>query len=76
MYNFYDDLRVVGVDDKEYDENLDRVMCKLEEFGFILNYDKCDIGVSSMVYMGDVFFGEGLKVFCEWVEVIVEVLMF
>jgi len=53
-YNLHDDLRVVGADDKEHDENLDRVMRKREESDLSLNYDKCDIGVSSMVYMGDV----------------------
>ena len=46
-YNLYDDLQVVGADDKEHDKNLDRVMCKLEESGLTLNYDKCDIGVSA-----------------------------
>ena len=71
-YNLHDDLRVVGADDKEHDENLDRVMRKLEESGLTLNYDKCDIGVGSMVYMGDVLSGEGLKVSSERVEAIVE----
>ena len=53
-YNLHNDLQVVGADDKEHDKNLDRVMRKLEESGLTLNYDKCDIGVSSMVYMGDI----------------------
>jgi len=44
----------------------------LEESGLTLNYDKCDIGVSSMVYMGDVLSREGLKVSCERVKAIVE----
>ena len=47
-------------------------MCKLEESGLTLNYDKCDIAVSSMVYMGDVLSGEGLKVCSERVKAIVE----
>ena len=64
-YNLHDDLQVIGTDDKEHDKNLDRVMGKLEESGLTLNYDKCDIGVSSMVYMGDVLSGERLKVSSE-----------
>ena len=40
-------------------------MRKLEESGLTLNYDKCDIAVSSMAYMGDVLSGEGLKVSSE-----------
>ena len=70
-YNLHDDLRVVGADDKEHDENLDRVMRKLAESGLTLNYAKCDVGVSSMVYMGDILSGEGLKVSSERVKVIV-----
>ena len=61
-YNLHDDLRVVGANDEEHDENVKRVMCKLEESGLTLNYDKCKIGVGSMIYMGDVLSGEGLKV--------------
>ena len=71
-YNLHDDLRVVGADDKEHDENLERVMRKLEESVLILNYEKCEIGVSSMVYMGDVLSGEGLRFSSDRVKAIVE----
>ena len=71
-YNLHDDLRVVGATDKEHDENLDRVMRKLEESGLTLNYEKCEVGVDSMIYMGDVLSGEGLKVSSERVKAIVE----
>ena len=71
-YNLHDDLRVVGADDQEHDENLERVMNKLQENGITLNYDKCEIGVPSMTYMGDVLSGEGLKVSDERVKAIVE----
>lgn len=47
-------------------------MRKLEESGLTLNCDKCDVGVSSMVYMGDVLSGLGLKVSSERVKAIVE----
>ena len=71
-HNIHDDLRVVGADDREHDENLDRVMKKLEENGLTLNYEKCEIGVESMIYMGDVLSGEGLKVSTERVKAIVQ----
>ena len=45
-------------------------MRKLEESAFALNFDKCDIDVSSMV---DVLSGERLKVSSERVKAIVEV---
>ena len=71
-YNIHDDLRVVGANEKEHDENLERVMRKLEEHGLTLNYGKREAGVSSMVYMGDVLSGEGLKISDSRVEAIVK----
>ena len=71
-YKLHDDLRVVGTDDQEHDENLERVRNKLQENGITLNYDKCEIGVPSMTYIGDVLSGEGLKVSDERVKAIVE----
>lgn len=70
-YNLHDDLRVVGTNDEEHDENLERVMRKLES-GLTLNYDKCEIGVGSTIYTGDVLSGEGLKVSSQRVKAIVE----
>ena len=71
-YNLHDNLRVVGATDKEHGENLDRVMRKLEESGLTLNYEKCEVGVDSMIYMGDVLSGQGLKVSSERVKAIAE----
>ena len=70
-HNLHDDMRVVGRDQKEHDENLDRVMRKFEENGLTLNYDKCVIGADSMVYMGEVLTGGGLQVSQKRVEAIV-----
>ena len=71
-YNLHDDLRVVGATDREHDENFHRAMRKLEESGLTLNYEKCEVGVESMIYMGDVLSGEGLKVSSEQVKAIVK----
>lgn len=38
LSNLHDDLLVIGADDNEQDENLDRVTCKLEESGLTLNW--------------------------------------
>ena len=67
-YNLHDDLQVVGANGEEHNKNLERVMCRLQESGLTLNYDKCEIGVDSMIYMGDVLSGEGLKVSSEHVK--------
>lgn len=69
----HDDVRVVGRDHKEHDENLDKVMRKFEEHGPTLNYQKCVIGAKSMGYMGEVLTGEGLQVSKKRVEAIVDV---
>ena len=67
-HNLHDDVRVVGRDQKQHDENLDRVMRKFEENVLTLNYDKCVIGADSMVYMGEVLTGGGLQVSQKRVE--------
>ena len=71
-YNLHDDVRVVGRDHEEHDENLDKVMRKFEEHGLTLNYEKCVIGAKSMQYMGEVLTGEGLQVSKKRVEAIVD----
>lgn len=48
-HNLHADVRVVGRDQKEYDENVDRVMRKFEESGLTLNYDKCVLDANSMI---------------------------
>jgi len=70
--NLHDDVRVVGRDHKEHDENLDKVMCKFEEHGLTLNYEKCIIGAKSMEYMGKILTGEGLQVSKKRVGAIVD----
>ena len=61
-YNLHDKLQMVGAKEKEHEANLEKVMTKLQDNGITLNYGKCEIGVPSMTYMGDILSGEGLKV--------------
>lgn len=56
--NLHNDVRLIGCDHKEHDENLDKVMYKFEEHGLTLNYEKCEIRGESMKYMGEVITGE------------------
>ena len=71
-YNLHDDVRVVGRDHKEHDENFDKVMRKFEEHELTVNYEKCVIGAKCMEYMGAVLTGEGLQVSKKRVEAIVD----
>ena len=50
-HNIHNDIRVIGASEEEHDERLSQEMKKLEESGLTLNYDKCQIGVSSMEYL-------------------------
>ena len=50
---------MVGADDKENEANLDRVTTNFQDNGITLNYDKCGIGVPSMIYM--TFWEKGWK---------------
>ena len=45
-------------------------MTKLQDNGITLNYDKCEIGIPSMTYMGNILPREGLKVSEERVKAI------
>ena len=73
-HNIDDDIRIVGTSKEEHDERLNEVMKKLEESGLTLNYDKCQIGVSSMEYLGNVLTDKGLQVSDDNVKAIVQAL--
>ena len=55
-------ISVVGASEEEHDERLNEIVKKLEESGLTLNYNKWQIGVSSMEYLGNVLTGKGLQV--------------
>lgn len=69
-HNLHDDILVVGKDEKEHDNNLERTLQKLEQCGLTLNYDKCIIGVTNMPYMGDILSSDGLQLSAERVKAI------
>ena len=61
-HNIHDDIPVVGTSEEEHDERLNEVMKNLEESGLTLNYNKCQIGGSSMEYLGNVLTDKGFQV--------------
>ena len=71
-HNIHDDIRVVCTSEEEHDERLNQETKKLEESGLMLNYDKCQIGVRSMEYLGNVLTDSGLQVSDDKVEAIVQ----
>ena len=70
-HNLHDDVRVVGCNQEEHDETVERVMRKFEGNGLTLNCDKCVIIATSMSYIGEVLTGEELQVADKRVEAIV-----
>ena len=68
-HNIHDDIHVAGTSEEEHDERLNKV---LEEIGLTLNYDKCQIGVNSMEYLGNVSTDKGLLVSNDKVKAIVQ----
>ena len=71
-HNIHDDIHVVSTSEEEHDERLNEVTKKSEESGLILTYDKCQICVSSMEYLGNVLTDKGLQVSDDKVEAIVQ----
>ena len=62
-YNISDDIVIVGATRQEHDERLLAVVKRLHEKGLTLNPDKCQIGITSIKYMGHILTGsEGIKV--------------
>ena len=71
-HNLHDDILVVGQNEEERDDNLQKALRKLEESGLTLNYEKCIVGASSMVYMGDILSTDRLQLSEKRVEAITE----
>ncbi|XP_048584683.1 uncharacterized protein K02A2.6-like [Nematostella vectensis] len=67
-FNMHDDILIVGRNQKEHDENLERAVQKLQDSGLTLNYEKCVVGASSMDFMGDTISADGLKLSDKRVE--------
>ena len=57
---------------EEHDQRLDLVMKKLEENGRTLNYQKCQICVTSVEYLTNIVSEQGLQVFSGKVEAIMQ----
>ena len=60
--NIHDDIRVVAENHDQLRERVEKVIQKLGENGLTLNYDKCEMGVKTMTFMGETLTSQGLKV--------------
>lgn len=56
-----DDIIVWGATREEHDKRLRQVLDKTREVNLKLNKDKCEFGVKSLTFMGDVVSEEGVK---------------
>lgn len=58
--NISDDIIVYGKDEQEHDKNLRNVLAKLRERGLTVNKQKCQFGMSQLVFMGHVLSRHGI----------------
>jgi len=52
--NFFDDVIVTGITDKEHTENLRAVFSRLKEAGVRINLDKCKFFQKEIHYSGHI----------------------
>ena len=72
VYNISDDIIVAGMDQAEYDERLDKLMCTLEECGLTIIEEKSVFRMSSLMYMGHQLSRSGLQIDNFEVKAVVE----
>jgi hypothetical protein len=68
-----DDIIITGKDDDEHDENLDKTLKRLQDYGIRLNAKKCALKQDSVVYFAFIVDAEGIHPSPEKVQAIIEV---
>ena len=68
--NISDDIIVYGRDEKEHDENLRRVLTRLEENNAKLNREKCSFRQRQVVFFGHTFSSNGVQADPEKIDTI------
>jgi ribosome-interacting GTPase 1 len=61
MVNANDDILVMGKTEEESNQNVDRVLKRLEEHGLILNEAKCQFDQSEITFFGLHFTEKGVS---------------
>ncbi|XP_062611303.1 uncharacterized protein K02A2.6-like [Saccostrea cucullata] len=59
--NLSDDIIVYGTDQADHNKKLTKVLDRLAEKGLTLNREKCEFGLSRIVFLGHVISSEGVK---------------
>ena len=57
---YLDDILITGSTESEHNNNLEEVLCRLEEYGMHLRLDKCEFFKSTMEYLGHYISAEGV----------------
>lgn len=58
---YLDDLLVGGRTQEEHDRNLNKVLSRLEEYGFTLRIEKCSFNMRQVKYLGQIMDGDGIR---------------
>ena len=71
---YIDDLIISGTNFKEYLENLEKVLKRLGEFGFVVHPGKCQFNVEEIEYVGHTLNSSGIKFSKEKTKKLIEQL--
>ncbi|XP_062538974.1 uncharacterized protein K02A2.6-like [Armigeres subalbatus] len=58
---YLDDVLVGGRTKEEHQQNLQKVLTRLQEFGFTVRIEKCSFGMRQVKYLGQILDAEGIR---------------
>ena len=69
-YAYIDDVLIASTSPAEHKEHLRTTLSRLKEYGIIINPSKCELGVSSLQFLGHLVDSQGIRPLEEKVQVI------
>ena len=69
---YIDDLIISGATFEEYLENLDKVLTRLDEFGFVVHPGKCQFNTQEIEYVGHTLNSTGIKFSKEKIKKVID----
>ncbi|XP_062541369.1 uncharacterized protein K02A2.6-like [Armigeres subalbatus] len=58
---YLDDVLVGGRTEEEHKQNLERVLSRLQEYGFTVRIEKCSFSMEQVNYLGQIMDGDGIR---------------
>lgn len=67
---YMDDILVWGIDGKQHQQRLDAVKQRIEQYGLVMNWDKCELNRKEVTFIGETLNSQGISPGNEKVEAI------